>query len=302
MKPHVRSLWDIWREQLWSNFVRLESRSDDEQFFGRVERATEGSNRLARVCSTSQVTERTPAHIRFDPRELVLVAVQRSGYGYIEQDGRQARLDAGDFGFYDTTRPYRLYFDAPFQQLIVRLPRDLLERRLPSLGKLTARCFPGQSGAVAVASGFALQLADNAASLGDQGLESFEAVAADLLATAILYSDKGADYEDRARFERVQRRVMRHVRDPNPDFEKIAAKEGMSLRTFQRLFQTHGSTPNRWLQDRRLEGAASEMRSTHLANRSITEIAYSWGFNDMSHFNRTFRARFGGSPSQWRLG
>ena len=34
----------------------------------------------------------------------------------------------------------------------------------------------------------------------------------------------------------------------------------------------------------------------------ITDIAYACGFNDISYFNRRFRARFGCSPTQYRGG
>jgi len=37
-----------------------------------------------------------------------------------------------------------------------------------------------------------------------------------------------------------------------------------------------------------------------LNNRSVSEVAYSWGFNDPAHFSRTFRSRFGISPTQCR--
>ena len=33
---------------------------------------------------------------------------------------------------------------------------------------------------------------------------------------------------------------------------------------------------------------------------SIEEVAYRMGFNDLSHFNKAFRARFGMTPRDWR--
>jgi AraC-like DNA-binding protein len=74
----------------------------------------------------------------------------------------------------------------------------------------------------------------------------------------------------------------------------------MSLRSFQRLFQIHGTTPTKWILDKRLEGVAEDLRVPALIGRSITEIAFSWGFNDLSHFNRAFRAKFGVSPKAFR--
>jgi AraC-like DNA-binding protein len=32
----------------------------------------------------------------------------------------------------------------------------------------------------------------------------------------------------------------------------------------------------------------------------ISDVAYRWGFNDLSYFNKTFRARFDMSPREWR--
>jgi AraC-like DNA-binding protein len=36
------------------------------------------------------------------------------------------------------------------------------------------------------------------------------------------------------------------------------------------------------------------------AGRSITAVAFEAGFNDLSYFNRTFRRRFGLTPSEAR--
>jgi AraC-like DNA-binding protein len=35
---------------------------------------------------------------------------------------------------------------------------------------------------------------------------------------------------------------------------------------------------------------------------SVTDIAFGWGFNDSSHFNRLFKAAYGVTPKAWRLG
>jgi AraC-like DNA-binding protein len=37
-----------------------------------------------------------------------------------------------------------------------------------------------------------------------------------------------------------------------------------------------------------------------LCNRTITEIAFGWGFSDAAHFSRIFRARFGCAPRELR--
>jgi AraC-like DNA-binding protein len=35
-------------------------------------------------------------------------------------------------------------------------------------------------------------------------------------------------------------------------------------------------------------------------HRHITEIAFGWGFNELTHFSRAFKERYGVSPRDWR--
>jgi AraC-like DNA-binding protein len=65
---------------------------------------------------------------------------------------------------------------------------------------------------------------------------------------------------------------------------------------FEKLEQTFG----RWLLDARLDASSNALRNPQQHACSISEIAYNSGFNDLSHFNKSFRTRFGASPSEWR--
>jgi AraC-like DNA-binding protein len=42
------------------------------------------------------------------------------------------------------------------------------------------------------------------------------------------------------------------------------------------------------------------LSSPILANRHVSEIAFAWGFNDLSHFGRVFREHYGISPRDFR--
>lgn len=66
------------------------------------------------------------------------------------------------------------------------------------------------------------------------------------------------------------------------------------LRQFRKIF---GVTPHQLLTNRRLEVAATLLRTT---NRPVTEICAEIGFNDPSSFGKLFRRRYGFSPSAFR--
>jgi AraC-like DNA-binding protein len=79
---------------------------------------------------------------------------------------------------------------------------------------------------------------------------------------------------------------------------EMARLAGLSRFHFIRAFrETVGETPHQYLIGARLRAAADRLLDSAAP---ITEIALGVGFNDISHFNASFRAAFGASPSAWR--
>lgn len=81
--------------------------------------------------------------------------------------------------------------------------------------------------------------------------------------------------------------------------EEIADLAGFSKYHFNRMF--YGcicETPFKFIQRLRLEQAASLIASK--PQLSITEIAFSCGFNDLAVFSRNFKTHFGKTATQWR--
>jgi len=88
--------------------------------------------------------------------------------------------------------------------------------------------------------------------------------------------------------------------DPELTPAKVAAKAGVSVRTLHRVFQASGETFWSWIRDRRLERCYAELTAPTASRRSITEVAFRWGFNELSTFDRNFRKRYGASPRNVR--
>lgn len=79
---------------------------------------------------------------------------------------------------------------------------------------------------------------------------------------------------------------------------ELAHLAGLSRYHFIRAFRAAtGETPHQYQIAARLRAAADRLMDT---KAPITEIAFDVGFNDISHFNATFRRAFGTSPRAWR--
>ncbi len=82
------------------------------------------------------------------------------------------------------------------------------------------------------------------------------------------------------------------------ELKAMAAAAGMSKYHFLRVFRRlTGVTPHRYLISARLRAAALALASSR---RPVITIALDSGFGDLSTFNKTFRAVFGRTPTQYR--
>jgi AraC-like DNA-binding protein len=81
---------------------------------------------------------------------------------------------------------------------------------------------------------------------------------------------------------------------------EIAVRHSLSPRYIRMLFERDGTTLTEFVRDQRLSRSRQILLNPQAQHFSISEIAYSVGFNDLSHFNRLFRRRFGCSPGEMR--
>jgi len=102
-----------------------------------------------------------------------------------------------------------------------------------------------------------------------------------------------------ARLRAIKDDLLAHL-ESDASVRDTAARHRMSPRYVGMLFESEGTTMTQFIRDERLKRARSMLLSPRFADRRIAEIAYEVGFNDISYFNRSFRRRFGQSPSEMR--
>jgi signal transduction histidine kinase/AraC-like DNA-binding protein/CheY-like chemotaxis protein len=98
---------------------------------------------------------------------------------------------------------------------------------------------------------------------------------------------------------RVRRVILEHLYEDNElSVEQLAREVAMSRsQLYRRLKDEAGVSPSDLLRLVRLEEAAKLLRA---GESNVSEVAFAVGFNSLAHFSRSFRARFGVSPSELR--
>lgn len=254
------------------------------------------------VIRSNAITISRPAHEPYHPSQDTYLGVMLlSGSYMLEQNGRETFLKPGDMAIYDATRPHRIQCSQPFSKLIVTIPRTLMRSRLAGVEHCTALQIPGDAGIGAVAGGFIRNAARQAGAMEEDAFAALAEHSLDLF-TLALASIRPQDFTlSRSRslsLQRVKDFVERHLADPVLDTAKIAAGTGLSARYINDLFRDENTSLMRYVWQQRLENCRKDMLSPLHSGRSISEIALRWGFNDLSHFSRAFKQRFGCAPRE----
>jgi len=103
-----------------------------------------------------------------------------------------------------------------------------------------------------------------------------------------------------ARLLAIKVSIAQNIDRPELTVGAIAEQHRVSSRYVQKLFRTEGTTFSQFLRDQRLHRAYHLLSDLRSIDRTIAAIAFDVGFNDLSYFNRTFRRRFGATPSDVR--
>jgi AraC-like DNA-binding protein len=293
-----------WTDLICDVFVQLDCSDVAPDFYGHIVDEPLGRVQISEVTSTKQLVHRSRRQLTRSNEDCFLVSLQLEGRGCIRQDGRDAILAPGDFALYDSTRNYTLAFDDDFRQLVLKAPRPVLGERLDFPERCTATRIGGSSGMGRVASQFFRAVARETPTLLPHEIERVANTLIEVLSAALGHSfvdqPLSASSHRAAQLLRIKMFLEDHLRDPELAPETVAVAHGISTRYLSKLFETTGTSVARWIWERRLERIDRDLRDPALAAHSVSEIAFGWGFNNMSHFSRAFKTRFGVCPRERR--
>jgi AraC-like DNA-binding protein len=294
-----------------TTWVPMECRSEYRaDFWGQFRVSGLGAMQVVVIDTMPIVVRRTPALIsQADPDMLKMLLVCGGGSSVVEQGGRQARLSAAEFAFYDTRRPYEVTCgvgrDRPTRLMTFMFSPALLPLSPSRLKRLTALRIPATAGLGDVTSQFLLQLARNVDHYSPAEAARLSSAALEVLATRLAreldVDDWGTPEARRhALFTTVQAFIQKHLGDARLSPAMIAVAHHISLRSLHQLFHDEGLTVAGWIRRRRLEGCRRDLADPALAARPIAAVAARWGFSSAADFSRAFRAVHGLPPSEYR--
>jgi AraC-like DNA-binding protein len=234
------------------------------------------------------------------------LAVVAAGSETFSQLGRDVTVADGEAVLLSNADTYEAVCPAGKRFLGLRLPRVALAGLVPNVEDRFAQAIPRDRAALRLLASYVGMLRDNDDALATPELRRLTvSYVYDLVALALGANADAAPLAKgrglaAARLCAIKSDIAAHLGDGSLSVVAVAARQEVTPRYVQMLFESEGMTFSQYVLATRLAHARRMLSDLCSAGRTITAIAFAAGFSDLSHFNRAFRRAYGTTPSDVR--
>jgi AraC-like DNA-binding protein len=296
------SAYEAWREGICRGFCRLDVGPAGEDYIDcHNEFVLLHSVAIATPSGKSARFARTRDLLADACDDLVLISATR-GRIRVTQKDKAIDLTAGQMCLTEMNVVGTVDLTESGGFTTTRFPRRLLLQVAPSAETQLARTLGHDRALGVMIERYSALCSEVAGELDPLGQKTAAQHLADLVGQLI---GTGAEQKDLieqrdgsiARLELLKAEILRNLDDNNLTIEAMARANGLSSRQAQRLFASAGTTFTEFVLEQRLLLSRQLLLRDPAHLRKVSDIAFTAGFNDLSYFHRSFKRRFGVTPS-----
>jgi AraC-like DNA-binding protein len=284
--------------ELFDRSIQLEIDADRGQAVEMEMHLAPGLRRARMLSSlTARVTR--PAAKLADGEDTVCLMMTTGGHMTVTQGRREGVPQTGD-GVLLVYREPALLQLVDTTYIAVRVPFSAISTLASNAGAAAALRIPRDTEALRLLRGYVANLPDR---IADPDLGRLSATHVyDLISLAIGATDEGREIAKQRgiRAARLEALKADLIQNTTFNLDQLAARQGISPRYVQMLFEEIGTTYSAFALERRLDAARSMLSRPRYATWSVAAIALEAGFGDVSYFNRCFKRRYLMTPSDLR--
>jgi len=295
----------FWREVFARQIVCLDIEPlSDDGFAAKAELRALPGLRSASLFHSAARFERMANHVADGDDDLVMV-MNVTGKMTASQCDREVSLRPGDATLLLHAEPSR-FAHAQIHYHALLVPRTALAPLVTDGEDAAMRVVPRDDEALRLLTGYWKTVRDDLA-LASPVLQHLVATHIhDLMAVLIGATRDGtAVAADRgvraARLALIKADIIEHLGRRDLTLVAVAARQRVTPRYVQKLFEREGITFSQFMLEQRLVRAHRMLSDPRFADRTVSAIAFAAGFGDLSYFNHVFRRRYGATPSDVRV-
>ncbi|MEB3733077.1 helix-turn-helix domain-containing protein [Halopseudomonas pachastrellae] len=236
-------------------------------------------------------------------RHSVLVVALLSGSAHLLASDQPLALGPGDIMLLDPAQHWQLVMQTDFRAMLVRLESSSFLLRLVRNGQLVANRISATRGMGALCLRLFESIAEQLQHLDSAELPALEATLSELLVASLSQpqsssSDDTQTYSWRtcAGSAAASMPAGRSGAEHRAD-----CRAGRAIRPLRaKAVQEQRHHFREYLKGRRIQHCCLDLANPALAQFSIAQLCYRWGFNDAANFSRTFSQYVGMPPKAYR--
>jgi AraC-like DNA-binding protein len=187
----------------------------------------------------------------------------------------------------------------------VRLDGALLRSKIPDIDQRLLHLLPSDSVALRLLQAYVDALRANGIPADPVLAHGINEHLVDLIAACLRTTDDDVERAaamaiPTARLAAAKTDIRVHLADPTLSARHVAQRLGLSERSICLLFERGGLSFASFVTEERLKRATAMLVDPARTQQRIGDIALAAGFGDLSTFNRSFRRRYGRTPSSLR--
>ena len=295
--------YDAWRDSISVVFgYELDESVAATDFFAEIDSALFSPFVLSSFRADAARYERDAARIARDGLDMVIIQFAMKGPCHIRGPLAQADCEVGDIIIMDTSQPIQTWHEQQ-HNLTLSIPRQDLDDYCLGVERAHLSVLPAQTPMAVLMRSHMQAMYQQAGHLTRHEARAL-VVPTLALAGAVINSTLGEALDDCLPTKAVTRTranqiIEKLLPEPELTIAQIAAQVACSRSRLYALYKDEGGVAA-YIQRRRMQVVASKLQSARYQSHSISAIAYTTGFRNISSFNRAFRSRFGMKPKDMR--
>ncbi len=245
------------------------------------------------------------AEMIIDGIDSVAIFINLAGRASVTQGTGDATLGGFDaIGILHSEPAAMSRSDGAWMALMV--PRKALSPIIPSVERATMQIIPAGNEAVGLLVAYMDSLKDRLTTMSPELRTLAVSHIHDLIAMAFGPTNAGAAAAAlsggvrAARLHAIKADVLKNLGSHDLTLTNVAKRQRVTPRYIHMIFELEGISFSEYVLEQRLLRALHLMTDRRFADWKVTVLAAEAGFGDLSYFNRTFRRRFGMTPSEAR--
>lgn len=270
-------------------------------FDARLEAVALESTHMVRVSTSPLTVSRRAQDIARIADPPYLVKFQMQGESWWRQRGREVHSRPGDFIICSTAEPYTLIFRGYYEMPVLVISQSVMRRLTPDPDQFLGMRMSGEDADCGLLTSFVGQVVTRMSRLPEQMAKRVEVNILDLLGGVLSARAHKGPITREQQLAQMKAFIGNHLQDRHLTPASIAEAFGLSTRSVHVIFEAEGVSVGKYIRESRVAACRRAIEQAGATQWSLTDLALTWGFYDLSHMTRCFREVYGQPPSQFLL-